>query len=123
MPSMHILIFCHFGQNRSRYLAEYLIGLGYTDVVFAGIKDPDQEKIQKEIDQADVIIAVPNHVCDELRRTYQLHDARLICLQVEDRPEMILPDHRHLEGEEWTAFQQEYVYPALKAQLDRHLPL
>jgi len=120
---MHILIFCHFGQNRSRYLAEYLVGLGYEDVVFAGIKDPDREKIQKEIDQANVIITVSDHVRDELRGTYQLHDARLIDLQVEDRPEMILPDHRHLEGEEWMVFQREYVYPALKEQLDRYLPL
>lgn len=120
---MRILIFCHFGQNRSRYLAEYLVGLGYTDVVFAGIKDPDQEKIQKEIDRANVIVTVSQHVHDELCERYHLHDQRMIGLQVEDRPEMILPDHRHLEGDEWLVFQQEYVYPALKAQLDRHLPL
>lgn len=120
---MHILIFCHFGQNRSRYLAEYLVGLGYDDVVFAGIKDPDREKIQKEIDQADVIITVSDHICDELRETYRLHDARLICLHVEDRPEMILPDYRRLEGDDWMAFQREYVYPALKEQLDAYLPL
>jgi hypothetical protein len=119
---MNILVLCHFGQNRSRYLADYLMEEGYQDVQHAGIKDPDHAKMQKAIDQADIIITVSNHVRDSLRDQYQLQGKRIIDLQVEDRPEVVLPDHRQLDGNEWVEFQKNYVYPALKEQLSKYLP-
>ena len=119
---MNILIFCHFGLNRSQYLVQYLLEKGYRDVHSAGVKDPDHAKIQRAIDHADIIITVSHHVRDSLRDQYQLNGKRMIDLQVEDRPEVVLPDHRQLEGDDWLAFQQKYVYPALKEQLSSYLP-
>lgn len=120
---MYILIFCHYGMNRSRYLAEYLVEKGYKDVEFAGIKDPEHRKIQSAIDRADIIITVVNSVRDALHEQYQLDGKRMIDLHVEDRPEIVLPGTLHLLGDEWLQFQRGYVYPELKKQLDEYLPL
>ncbi|MFA5129707.1 MAG: hypothetical protein WC477_02165 [Patescibacteria group bacterium] len=119
---MNILIFCHFGKNRSRYLADYLVEKGYQDVKHAGVMDPDHEKIQKEIDWADIIIYVSHHIHDDVLAEYRVENKREIILEVEDRPEIVLPDHRHLQDIEWSEFQKEYVYPALKEQLEKYLP-
>ena len=119
---MRILIFCHYGMNRSRYLAEYLVEKGYEGVEFAGVKDPDHRKIQSAIDRADIIITVSKHVCQILRDQYQLKDRRMIELQVEDQPQVVIPGYPPLQGDEWLEFQRGYVYPALKEQLSRHLP-
>lgn len=119
---MNILIFCHYGMNRSRYLAEYLIEKGYKDVEFAGIKDPDYAKIQRAIDRADIMITVSGDVNRRLRESYHVEGKRMIELDVEDRPEIVLPAHIPLQGDEWWEFQKGYVYPELKKQLDEYLP-
>jgi hypothetical protein len=109
--------------NRSRYLAEVLVERGYKDVEFVGIKDADQRKIQSAINRAHVIIVVSHQIGDALRAQYQVKDKRIIELEVEDRPEVVLPAQTSLEGDEWLAFQRGYVYPELKKQLEKHLPL
>ncbi|MCW1892633.1 MAG: hypothetical protein KIH65_005375 [Candidatus Uhrbacteria bacterium] len=120
---MHILIFCYHGKNRSRYLAEHLVSLGYSDVAFAGVNDSDHEKIQKEIDKAHVVITVRQNVRDHLHQHYCVDGKRLIELQVDDRPESLFPERGPLSGEAWRAFQREYVYPVLREQMETYLPL
>lgn len=120
---MRILIFCHYGMNRSRYLAEYLVEKGYKDVEFAGIKDPDHRNIQCAIDRADLIITVVDSVRIALLEQYIVKGKRMIHLNVEDRPQIAIPGYPTFQGDEWMEFQRGYVYPELKKQMDQFLPL
>ena len=120
---MRVLIFCHHGQNRSRYLAERLTERGYTDVIFAGVKDPDRQRIQAAIYQADIIITVSPDVYEKLFAYYDFAEKKVIKLDVEDRPEVVFPEGHPLDGEGWLVFQRSHVYPALEQQMSEHLPL
>jgi galactitol-specific phosphotransferase system IIB component len=120
---MRILVFCQYGMNRSRYLAEYLVEEGYDDVQFAGVKDPDRKKIQKAINGADIIITVSDLVQRVLRERYHIGSQRMIGLQVDDTPKVAIPGYPPFQGDEWFEFQRGYVYPELKKQLSKFLPL
>ena len=62
---MNILFVCTQGQNRSKYLAEYLKEKGYsTD--YGGVKaDGANPLTQEKVDWADVIVAVREHIKDK----------------------------------------------------------
>jgi predicted protein tyrosine phosphatase len=121
MP-MKILVLCAHGKNRSRYLAEYLSQKGY-DAEAAGVDQVDKEDVVRKINAADVVVSVNRSVRERLFKNFDLTGKRHIELEVEDRPEYVLSKHKILSGEDWIAFQEEYVYPELKRQMDKYLPL
>ena len=120
---MRILILCEHGKNRSRYLAAYFQEKGYAEVEFVGIRTADQSEIQRKIDYSDIVVVVHGSVADIVRQEFEISGKRLIELKVEDRPELALPERKTLDGEEWIRFQEEHVYPKLREQMKRHLPL
>jgi len=119
---MKILIMCTHGENRSRYLAEYLKRKGY-DADYAGVNQSNERELTRKIAGADIVITVHESVRDRLFERFNLTGKRHIELEVEDRPERVLPECKQLSGEDWTAFQEAYVYPELKRQMHGYLPL
>ena len=118
---MKILVLCSHGENRSRYLADYLRSKGYLYVDYSGVKVSDN-KTQKKIADADLLIVVHKKVMESLSQDFDISDKKIIALDVEDRPEEVLPGKTRLDGEAWIAFQEKYVYPKLKEQIDRFIP-
>ncbi len=110
---MTILTVCQFGMNRSRYLAEYLNSLGY-NTIYGGVRE-EPNVLQSKIDQADIIISVTPEITDKLH-TFNLSSRKVIGLDVNDKTDS-------LSGDAWCSFQSSSVYPRLKAQIDKHLPL
>ena len=118
--AMNVLVLCTHGKNRSRYLAEYLSKKGYqTD--FAGVRMLDATALREKIRWADVVITVHDIVREGLH-DIDFEGVRHIALDVEDRPEHADAGGKQLDGEEWSAFQREHVYPKLEEQIERHLP-
>lgn len=120
---MNILCLCAYGQNRSKYLAGYLADKGcQTD--YAGLDIHAINPItQSKIDWADSIVVVQSGWMKErLEEDFFLEGKRVIYLDVEDRPEIVHPEGKKLEGDEWLAFQQKAVYPALVHAIDQYLP-
>lgn len=120
---MKVLIVCSYGRNRSKYLAGYLKRRGYqTD--FAGIRIEAAIPLsQKSINWADVVVLVHKVVREGFPPAIKLRKKRVIVIDVDDRPEKVLPARKELEGEEWLAFQKKYVYPELELQINRHFPV
>lgn len=118
---MNILTVCHFGKNRSKYLAEYLREKGYGSD-FKGVGDVSQNPVtQKEIDWADVLVFVKPEIQAEFFRKFDKpKNKKVICLDVEDRTSVLCP--KPLRGESWIDFQRNCVYPELKRQIDKYLP-
>jgi hypothetical protein len=113
---MHVLILCQFGMNRSVHLQKYLESKGYS--ASAGGVLQDKKDVQDKIDFADVIVTVHPEVEDSLRQQFNIGSARVIALNVDDRPK-----NGPLEGTAWTEYQQRNVYGKLEAQMDQYLPL
>ncbi len=109
---MKVLCICQFGMNRSRYLAEYLATLGY-DTFYGGVRE--REVLQEKINKADILVSAAPDVTDDLH-TFNLGDRKVIALDVDDKT-------NSLTGDDWCNFQSTSVYPRLKAQIDKHLPL
>lgn len=118
---MKILVFCSHGENRSRYLANYLRSKGYSDVNYSGVRANDA-KIQKKIDDADLLIVVHKKVLESLSQDFDISGKKIIELDVEDRPEEVLPEKTKLDGDAWIMFQEKYVYLKLKEQIDGFIP-
>ncbi len=113
------LALCTFGRNRSRYLAEYLEKNGL-DVKYGGVLE-DHEVIKGKIEEADVILTVHPDVYAALMGGFNVVGKQIVKLNVEDRPDVLRDDGRQLDGDEWTRFQEEHVYPALIEQVDAKL--
>ncbi len=120
---MNILILCSYGKNRSRFLASYLYEQGYQQVDYDGVKHADPSIVQKKIDLADIIITVHPDVASALHEQFKIADQQVIELNVDDRPEIILPGQKDLDGKTWLSLQQGLVYPKLMEGLEKHLPL
>ncbi|NQV12592.1 hypothetical protein HQ524_04480 [Candidatus Uhrbacteria bacterium] len=104
-----------FGKNRSQYLARYLNSVGH-DADFGGVAQ-DHDEIQNKIDVADMIVAVSPDIHVRLMNDFKIDDKRTVELNVDDRPEIVLPAGKQLDGDDWVNFQERYVYPKLLEQL------
>lgn len=118
---MKILVVCTHGKNRSKYLAEYLIQKGY-DADYAGVEQSDQKELSKKFDAANIIVTVHGSVRERLLQNFNIRGKRHIDLEAEDRPEFVMPERQQLSGNDWIAFQNNFVYPKLKEQIDKYLP-
>jgi len=118
---MKVLVICSYGRNRSRHLAEYLQLKGI-DAIFGGVRE-GSKILQAKIDQVDTVVTVHPDVYQTLIANCRLNDKRIIELDVEDRPEVVLPEGGVLDGESWLKFQETYVYPQLIKQIDEKLLL
>ncbi len=118
---MNILIICTHGKNRSVVLQKFLLEKGYESIT-AGIRD-DAGDLKEKIHVADVIISVHPEIEKQIRERFNVSGKRIISLNVEDRPEYVLPEGKPLSGQEWIDFQKKYVRNKLTEQLEKYLPL
>ena len=118
---MKILVLCAYGQNRSRYLAEYLATKGF-ETDFDGVKN-DEEAVQAKINWAETIIAVTHDIHERALVDFDFKGKKLFALDVDDRPEKLLPAGKVLTGDDWVNFQERYVYPKLIEQANKALKI
>lgn len=116
---MKVLVICSYGKNRSVFLKNYLTAHGY-QAEAVGIRN---EGVRELVDASDVIITVHPQILEEVQKLTDLSNKKVISLNVEDRPEEVLLEKTPLDGEAWTRFQEEHVYPKLIEQIQKYLPL
>ena len=101
---MNILIVCTQGQNRSKYLAEYLNNKGYT-TNYGGV-DPEgfNPLTQNQVDWADVIVAVRERIKDKLIDRFDIKGKRVINLEIKPVTFTTIQsasDHTYLRLDDW----------------------
>lgn len=121
---MNVLVVCNWGKNRSRYLADYLASKGY-DTRTGGLSDRteiENRLTQDLVDWADVIVIVQKYLEEKLLGNYNVDNKRTIVLEVDDKTgdNIFRPT---LDGDAWLEYQNKFVYPELKTQIDKYLPL
>jgi predicted protein tyrosine phosphatase len=118
---MNILIVCTQGQNRSKYLAEYLRKKGYnTD--YGGIAENGFNPLsQEKVDWADVIVTVREHIKDKFLDKFEPKGKKVIHLEVPDNPKRFSKEAQVLAAKSWFEFQEKYVYSELRKQIEKHL--
>ncbi len=116
---MQILVVCKYGKNRNVYLKNYLESRGY-QAQARGLASAD---LQEKIDESDIIVSVHPDILHELQVITDVSKKKIISLNTEDRPQFVLTNKKQLDGNEWLAFQKEYVYAKLIEQMEKHLPL
>jgi len=112
---------CAFGQNRSRFLAEYLATKGF-ETDYDGVNNENREDVQRKIDWADIVISVSPDV-HEQTMSFNISGKRIFVLDVDDRPSCVLPQGKPLDGDDWVNFQKKYVYPKLIEQVNKALKI
>lgn len=122
---MNILAICMEGRNRSRYLGSYLTGLGHT-TSYGGVKIEAENPItQSQIDLADVVIAVRRFIKRRFLGRFSF-SGRIITLDIVDDPfkfpERFPPEALDLARSSYADFQEKYVYPEIRRQINYHLP-
>lgn len=118
---MKILLICTQGQNRSKYLAEYLKKKGY-QVKYGGVDPHGINPLnQKKVDWADVVIAVREHIKDKFLERFDAKGKKVLHLEVKDNPKRFKENARELAEKDWFAFQEKYVYSELRKQVDKVL--
>lgn len=125
---LKVLCVCTMGLNRSKYLAEYLREKGY-DTRYGEIGpcriDPESKNpVKKEdIEWADIIITARKKHRPILNNNFGVKDKKIICLDLTDsRKAMgeIYPEFKNIEQDE---FNQKWIYPQLRKEIERYLPL
>jgi len=120
---MNVLIVCNWGKNRSGYLAGYLKQKGYS-VQNGGIYKESNNPVSSEmVDWSEVIIFVQPQIKEDFKKLFKISGQKIVILDVEDRTSILVPNNHEMTSEEWTKFQQEKVYPELKKQIEKYLPL
>ncbi len=83
---MKILAVCTYGQNRSKYLAEYLRSKGY-DAEYGGVKQASFNSLtQDKIDWADTIVFANRKIEEKFSEQYNHKDKKSITLDVSNNP-------------------------------------
>lgn len=116
-----IVVVCPTGKNRSLFLKEHLSTKGYNAHAI-GINDTYID-VARKIRKAKVVICVHSSLEEELLEKFNLSDKVFIKLEVDDKPGADTVPQKKFTGEKWVEFQNEYVYPELKRQIKKYLPL
>ena len=107
---MNILIVCTQGQNRSKYLAEYLASKGYT-TDYGGVNPEGYNPLtQEKVDWADIVVTVREHIKNKFLDRLEPKGKRVIHLEVIDNPKRFSQDVQELADKDWWEFQEKYVY-------------
>jgi len=129
MKKLKVLCICAKGKNRSRYLAKYLKGKGYT-TRFGGIDGGGDfvEKIEKEItvedvNWADIVVIVRKRLVDIFNKKFGKVGKKIIALDVTDSRRLIPEEFAHLKDLDHTEFQKKWTYPQLRKAIKPYLPL
>lgn len=118
---MNILFVCTHGMNRSKYLAEYLREKGYT-TDYGGVKEDGQNPLkQSQIEWSDIIITVRQKIKEKLLERFNVGDRKIISLEVIDNPKYFPYEQRIIAKDSWDAFQEQFVYPKLREQIQPYL--
>jgi len=114
-----VLCVCHYGKNRSTFLAEFLTKKGY-DTKFGGISGKEGNLIkQKDVDWADVIVVVRDVLKGMFLEKFSVGDQKVIALEVIDNPKSLKCNSDFV----WAEYQELHTYPELKKQIKEFLPL
>ena len=125
---LKILAICSKGQNRSKYLAQYLRKKGYSTRFGGAEGDDDPKKFwkpitQKQIDWADVIIVVRPRLKNVIKKKFKVGKTKFIILNVTDSKRLIPSEYSHLKELDYVAFQKKWTRPQLRKALKPYLPI
>jgi predicted protein tyrosine phosphatase len=125
---LKVLAVCSKGQNRSRYLSQYLRRQGYSTRFggLEGYEDPKQSWksiTQKQVDWADVIILVRPRLKQVIKKKFKIGKTKLIVLDVSDSKRLLPKDYSHLKELDYIAFQKKWTRPQLRKAIKPYLPL
>jgi len=114
-----VLCVCHFGKNRSKYLANFLKEKGY-ETKYGGISDEQGNIVkQEDVDWADVIIVVRDVLKQIFLKNFKVKNQKLITLEVIDNPDFLKNNSEFV----WEEYQETHTYPEIKRQIKEFLPL
>jgi len=119
-----VLCICAKGMNRSKYLAKYLKGKGYS-AKWGGVEPYEKPEwewnpiSQEKIDWSDVIIIVRKRVSKIFKKKFKTSGKRIIVLDVTDSPRLAPKEYRDLPHNE---FQKKWTYPQLRKAIKPYLP-
>ena len=125
---MHVLCVCTMGRNRSKYLAEYLGGLGY-DPRYGGIGpckiDPEPENPLKleDLEWAEIIITARKMHKPILIEKYGVKNKKIIVLEVRDSSTAMSEIYPELKNMGRDEFNQTWTSPQLRKAIAKYLPL
>lgn len=122
-----ILCVCAKGQNRSKYLADYLRRKEYL-TRYGGLEINKEESInqrlitQKDIDWADIIILVRKRLKQLFKKKFKCKK-KIILLDVTDSKRLIPQRYAYLRELSHTEFQKKWTRPQLRKAINRYMPL
>ena len=122
-----VLCVCSKGQNRSKYLANYLRRKGYS-TRYGGLEInrdyPLNQKFvtQKDVDWADLIIITRKRLKHLFNKKFR-SDKKIIFLDVTDSKRLIPEKYAHLREVSHNEFQKKWTRPQLRKEIKQHLPL
>ncbi len=123
-----VLCVCTMGLNRSKYLSTYLKRKGYK-TKYGGIgpckidSQPANPVCPKDIEWADVIIAVRKKHESILKECYNIKGKKLIILEVTDSRKKISEIHPEFKKMKQSIFNKKWTHPQLRKAIKPYLPL
>ena len=122
---MKVLCICARGMNRSRYLAKYLRGKGYS-TKWGGVEPFEKPEwkwnpvSQDKVDWAEVIIIVRKRVGKLFKNKFKTKGKKVIVFDVSDSQRLAPKGFRNLSFDE---FQKKWTRPQLRKAIKPFLPL
>jgi predicted protein tyrosine phosphatase len=123
-----VLCVCTMGQNRSKYVSEYLSKLGY-ETRYGGVgpckydPEPVNPLKSQDIDWADVVIVMREKHIKQLKEIYGVNDKRIINLEVSDSQRLASEKDEKYSEMTREEFNKSWTYPQLEKELEKYLPL
>jgi predicted protein tyrosine phosphatase len=126
MERLRVLCICAVGVNRSKYLAQYLRGKGYS-TRYGGVDYKWNEGAnpidQKDVNWAEVIIITRKRLKPALRKKFKIKNKKIIVLDVTDSKRLIPEKFAHLRELDHHEFQKKWTRPKLREAIKPYLPL
>lgn len=116
--SSGVVVICQHGRHLSRYLSDYL-ATKKIDASPVGLHFKNRSTVRK-ITQAGTVICVHEDIQTAVEEHIDISSKKTICLDVTDSSES---SKKPMTGESWLEYQETVVYPELRRQIKKHLPL
>lgn len=122
-----ILCICSKGQNRSKYLAQYLKGKGYS-TRYGGLelnkKFPGRQRFvtQDDVDWADILIIVRPRLRILFKERFRCKK-KIITLNVTDSKKLIPEKFAKLKELSHSEFQKQWTRPQLRKAIRKYMPI